>query len=324
MIKKNKGSGVLILSLMAAMLSGMVAVGIAKSTSAFMNGAKSTEIGIQAQNYAESKMKYLTFRGYANLAEQGRAIISGTNFQDNVVIGNVINEGNGLSSRQVTVNVFKTGEAGSRATISRKFYSNDANMYVLNENSPTDNLSLKYGNSRYFVKRNAGNDEKLLTNYTPVYSGDLNNLTETGFFNGANLGSAPDSSWYYIENIRHSNMSNYYIDQKATNFNNGKIYHRQCRNGAWSSWEEFGGGNKFSYWWNNFPSSGTAPCDGIIVASSGWNSSLAIYTSGVERLLTSGRSKYGQGYVSFSCPVMRGESYSVSGARYIHFLAMGG
>lgn len=243
MFKKNKGSGVLILSLMAAMLSGMVALGIAKSTSVSMNGAKSTEIGLQAQNYAESKMKYLTFRGYANLAEQGRATISGTTFQDNVVLGNVTDEGNGLSSRQVTVNVFKTGEIGSRATISRKFYSNDANMYVLNENSPSNNLSMKYNNSRYSLKMDGGNEQRLLTHMTVSYSGSLNNLVETGFFNGANLGNAPDASWYYIENIRHSNMSNYYIDQKATNFNNGKIYHRQCRNGAWSAWEEVGGGS---------------------------------------------------------------------------------
>lgn len=265
MLKKNKGSGVLILSLMAAMLSSLIAVGITKSTSVSMNGVKSTEIGIQAQNYAESKMKYLTFRGYSNLAEQARSTIAGTTFQDNVVLGNVTDEGNGLSSRQVTVNVFKTGEIGSRATISRKFYSNDANMYVLNENSPSNNLSMKYNNSRYSLKVDGGNEQRLLTHMTVSYSGSLNNLVETGFFNGANLGNAPDASWYYIENIRHSNMSNYYIDQKATNFNNGKIYHRQCRNGAWSAWEEIGGGSS-----NIVITTGTVAHGGYIPVPSGF------------------------------------------------------
>lgn len=242
MLKKYKGSGILILSLMAAMISSLIAVGISKSTSVSMNSFKSTETSIQAHNYAESKMKYLIFRGYGNLAEQARTTIAGTSFQDNVVLGTIADEGNGLSSRQVTVNVFKSGEAGSRATISRKFYSNDANMYVLNENSPTNSLSLKYANSRFSVKVDGDNEQKLLSNMTVPYSGNLNNLVETGFFNGTNLGNAPDNSWYYIENIRHSNMSNYYIDQKATNFGNGKIYHRQCRNGTWSSWQEVGGG----------------------------------------------------------------------------------
>lgn len=78
----------------------------------------------------------------------------------------------------------------------------------------------------------------------------------------------------------------------------------------------------FKGWVNNFPASGTAPADGIITASSGYNSGLAISTSSVERVSVSGRSKYGQGYVTATCPVKKGESYSVSGARYIRFMKM--
>lgn len=221
----------------------MLAVSVAKSSQLAMSSSSSVSASSQAQEYAESKMKYLALNGYNALAAQDRTTISGTSFQDNVVLGDVVDEGNNLSSRLVTVRVFKVGEALSRAALTRKFYSNDSNAYVVNENSPSNKLSMRFDGSNYYAKSDSNNERKLLTHMTQYFSGNLNNLVETGFFNGAGLGNAPDGSWYYIENIRHSNMGNYYIDQKVTNFETAKIYHRQCRNSTWSAWEEVGGGS---------------------------------------------------------------------------------
>lgn len=66
-------------------------------------------------------------------------------------------------------------------------------------------------------------------------------------------------------------------------------------------------------WVKNFPTSGTAPSDGIIVATSYSNTFMQIYTSGVRRTYVSQRDKYGQGSTSASCPVSKGESYAVYG-----------
>ena len=66
-------------------------------------------------------------------------------------------------------------------------------------------------------------------------------------------------------------------------------------------------------WIDNFPTSGIAPCDGIIVATSNWNTYMSISTNGVERTHVSGRDKYGQGQTNATCPVAKGEKYVVSG-----------
>lgn len=77
-----------------------------------------------------------------------------------------------------------------------------------------------------------------------------------------------------------------------------------------STAEEAGGTGA---WIDNFPTSGIAPCDGIIVATSNWNTYMSISTSGVERTHVNQRSKYGQGQTNATCPVAKGERYVVSG-----------
>lgn len=66
-------------------------------------------------------------------------------------------------------------------------------------------------------------------------------------------------------------------------------------------------------WVDNFPNSGIAPADGIIVATSYLNTYMTIYTSNKERTSVSKRDKYGQGHTSATCPVSKGESYKITG-----------
>lgn len=67
-------------------------------------------------------------------------------------------------------------------------------------------------------------------------------------------------------------------------------------------------------------SSGTADTDLIIMAISYSNTTISGYVSGVNVMVTAGRSKYGQGSTSISFPVPKGASWSVSGGRTIYAL----
>ena len=74
--------------------------------------------------------------------------------------------------------------------------------------------------------------------------------------------------------------------------------------------------------WEQIPASGIAQSDGIIVITSKYNSRVYITTSGIQRTFAHGRSKYGVGQTSMTCPVKKGETYNVSGAAEIWFLKM--
>ena len=74
--------------------------------------------------------------------------------------------------------------------------------------------------------------------------------------------------------------------------------------------------------WKKIPSTGTIESDGIIVITSAWNSVVYIQTSGVQRTFAHGRSKYGVGQTSMTCPIKKGEKYTISGAADIWFLKM--
>lgn len=82
-------------------------------------------------------------------------------------------------------------------------------------------------------------------------------------------------------------------------------------------------GNSSSFAFNSFVavgSSGIADTDLIITAISYDNTTIYGYVSGVNVMLTAGRSKYGQGATSISFPVPKGASWYVSGGRTIYAL----
>ena len=75
-------------------------------------------------------------------------------------------------------------------------------------------------------------------------------------------------------------------------------------------------------WVDSFPASGTAPSDGIIVCTSGWNTYMSITISEKQRTVVSRRDKYGQGYTNATCPIAKGEPYSISAAGRICFFKL--
>lgn len=75
-------------------------------------------------------------------------------------------------------------------------------------------------------------------------------------------------------------------------------------------------------WVESFPVSGTAPSDGIIVCTSRWNTYMSITISGKVRTEVNRRDKYGQGVTNATCPIAKGEPYSISGAGRICFFKL--
>ncbi len=72
--------------------------------------------------------------------------------------------------------------------------------------------------------------------------GDLNSITEDGFYDGSSMANAPSTEWYYVEHMSHSQDPGNWRLQRATNFYNGVTYWRQLRAGTWTAWQIFGGG----------------------------------------------------------------------------------
>lgn len=99
---------------------------------------------MQAQRYASTKMDYLVYNGYNNLAEQSKKLISDSTFKDAVALGGISTDDNGVSRRTVTVSVYSEDETQPRARIQQVFYSNDANKYVTNGSSATSSISMNY------------------------------------------------------------------------------------------------------------------------------------------------------------------------------------
>lgn len=87
-------------------------------------------------------------------------------------------------------------------------------------------------------------------------------------------------------------------------------FHAETSSGSSGSWVE------------SFPASGTAPSDGIIVCTSQWNTDLSITISGKQRTAVNRRGKYGQGCTNATCPIAKGEPYSISGAGRICFFKL--
>lgn len=74
--------------------------------------------------------------------------------------------------------------------------------------------------------------------------GDLNSITEDGFYDGSSMANAPSTEWYYVEHMSHSQDPGNWRLQRATNFYNGVTYWRQLRAGTWTNWQIWGGSVK--------------------------------------------------------------------------------
>lgn len=71
-----------------------------------------------------------------------------------------------------------------------------------------------------------------------IHNGDMNDLTDTGFFNGSQMANAPTQGWFYLICIGHSYDPTTYRMQIAIPFEGTGVYYRVC-SGVWYEWQHF-------------------------------------------------------------------------------------
>ena len=58
-MKKNKGSGLLIMAILASVITTLIGISLAKVHNLSLSSLQSNKLNLQAQAYAESEIKYL-------------------------------------------------------------------------------------------------------------------------------------------------------------------------------------------------------------------------------------------------------------------------
>lgn len=173
-------------------------VSLSKLQNASFQSLFSSEATMQAQHYAKTKMDYLVFNGYNNLAEQSKTIINDSEFKDTVMLGTVSTDANGISRRTVTVSVYRDNETNPRARLQQVFYSNDANKFVTNGSSATSSISLNYDKDNDKLYALVDGQEKALGGGSGVPIGTVitwaswNNPTQNGIWLECNGQSCAD------------------------------------------------------------------------------------------------------------------------------------
>lgn len=138
------GAESIFVAIITCVLVSLMGVSLSKLHNASFQSLFSSEATMQAQHYAKTKMDYLVFNGYNNLAEQSKTIINDSEFKDTVILGTISTDANGISRRTVTVSVYRDNELHPRARLQQVFYSNDANKFVTNGSSATSSISMNY------------------------------------------------------------------------------------------------------------------------------------------------------------------------------------
>lgn len=241
----------LVAAITSAVILGFIGLSVSKLNSMMFRSLDTSGISRQAAEYASARADMVKGIKYSELQSISKTSIKGSNgYYEEVLLGTeeTVPEDSSMMKRNMTVNVYKDYETIPRASLVVPRYSSgdSTGQYVVNNafNAETSKkLFLDVDkNNRFVAADDKGNSQKLLSSIAETYKGDLNNLKETGIFTGSNLGNAPDTGAYSIENIRQSDVSGVYVNQRVTKFNEDKTYTRQCRNGSWSPWMEFGSG----------------------------------------------------------------------------------
>lgn len=167
---RHIGAESIFVAILTCVLVSLMGVSLSRLQNASFQSLFSSETTMQAQHFARSKMDYLIYKGYNELTIQDKTPIDGSTFKDAVALGNVITDTDGVSHRLVTVIVYNKDETQPRAKLQQLFYSNDANRFVVNGNSPTASISLNYDADTDKLYAKVNGEEKVLdgSNGVPV------------------------------------------------------------------------------------------------------------------------------------------------------------
>ena len=123
--RKFRGSAILAVVVVLAVVSGILSLSTAKISQAAMNGTTSNKISSEAHSIAQSDADLLRATAYANLSATARQVATGTAYEHEVVLSNESKYTDDIKQRTATINVYKGKESLPRASLVLKRYSTE-------------------------------------------------------------------------------------------------------------------------------------------------------------------------------------------------------
>lgn len=119
----RRGSALLAVVLILAVVSSVMSIGTAKITQAAINSTGSNKATLQAQQFASSEADLIKSISYTDLTAQSRADISDSGFQREVILSAESDYSEQIKQKTATINVYKGSESLPRSTIKLTRYS---------------------------------------------------------------------------------------------------------------------------------------------------------------------------------------------------------
>ena len=120
---RRKGSALLVVVMMVAVIGSMTAISMAKVSQSTNNSLVSSSITAQAQSYASSEAELLKSKDYSDLQAQNRQTISGSDFQKEVTLSKESDFSSSIKQRIATIKIYKGEESLPRAQLELTRYN---------------------------------------------------------------------------------------------------------------------------------------------------------------------------------------------------------
>ena len=119
-MKNERGDATLIMVILSSVIACVLGLAVTNINVAANTGAVGAMTAQQARWYAEARANEINLVPYSNISSVSeiRTNISGTFFDREVIVGSEVVLGGGIRQKQVTINIFKTGEVLARGTLS--------------------------------------------------------------------------------------------------------------------------------------------------------------------------------------------------------------
>lgn len=115
---KHKGSGLLIMAIVSAAIVGLTAVSLAKVNHLAFSGLNSSQIALQAQQYADAEASIIKTTAYKDLKAHAKTTIRNSNgYQSEVSLSNESNYSDTIKQKTATIKIYRTGESQPRSTL---------------------------------------------------------------------------------------------------------------------------------------------------------------------------------------------------------------
>ena len=121
--KHSKGSALITVVAVAAIVMSMIALSTAKISQASLNSLNSSKTTLQAQQYAAAEATLLEAAAYENLTEHGREEIDNSGYDSEVTLSAESIYEDDIMQRTATINIYYANEALPRYTLKKLLLS---------------------------------------------------------------------------------------------------------------------------------------------------------------------------------------------------------